>query len=81
MYSVGINFVGHSCTAQLHLCVSLSLTDSGMYIHVSVYMHTHRDHAADVLFDEDSEDQSLPLCILESLLKVHWCTYYFSQYL
>ena len=29
-----------------------------------------RDHAADVLFEDDSDDPPLPVCILEALLRV-----------
>ena len=30
-----------------------------------------RDHATDVLFEDEGEDQPLPVCILDALLKVH----------
>ena len=30
-----------------------------------------RDHAADVLFEDDSDDPPLPVCILEALLRVN----------
>ena len=36
--------------------------------------HTDRDHAADVLFEDSGDDQPLPICILEALLKV--CSVY-----
>ena len=41
-----------------------------MYVHVCVYLSICSDHCAEALFEEEADDQSLPLVILEALLKV-----------
>ena len=38
---------------------------------LTMYTISFRDHATDVLFEDEGEDQPLPVCILEALLKVH----------
>lgn len=58
-------FVDHPCPCMSKLHVHVAV----IYMYVNVY--SHRDTCAEVLFEDDADDQSLPVAILDALMKVH----------